>query len=191
MFFPTGLVALILILVSGYALVQSLTSIANIKTYESKAEKAADWSNTAKKRLWDTRYTIGTGFVSVSARVRVRVRVPRSIWWSANAPTTVSRLPLHRGCLLPLRPLRRRRAGRPVADSLARGPGCCAASGDGPVHARVLGNQSQGADGGPVQRCHLAEHGRNRSLGRALCWLGDHGRAEAGRTVMFGRDDTA
>lgn len=67
MFFPTGLVASILILVSGYALIQSLTSIANIKKYEKNAERAADWSSTAKKRLWDTRYTIGTGFVSVSA----------------------------------------------------------------------------------------------------------------------------
>lgn len=66
MFFPTGFVAVILILVSGYALVQSLTSIANIKKYESKAEKAAEWSTTVQKRLQDTRYTIGTGFVSVS-----------------------------------------------------------------------------------------------------------------------------
>lgn len=65
MFFPTGLVAGALILVSGYALNQSITSIANIKKYESKAEKAAEWSNTAEKRLWDTRYTIGTGCVSV------------------------------------------------------------------------------------------------------------------------------
>lgn len=67
MFFPTGLVAGTLMLVSGYALDQSLTSIANIKKYETKAEKAAEWSDTAKKRLWDTRYTIGTGFVSVSS----------------------------------------------------------------------------------------------------------------------------
>lgn len=66
MFFPTGLVAGTLMLISGYALNQSITSIANIKKYESKAEKAAEWSETAKKRLWDTRYTIGTGFVSVS-----------------------------------------------------------------------------------------------------------------------------
>lgn len=65
MFFPTGLVALILILVSGFALAQSVTSILNIKKYESKAERAADWSNTAKQRLWDTRYTIGAGFISV------------------------------------------------------------------------------------------------------------------------------
>ncbi|KAF3767246.1 hypothetical protein M406DRAFT_254750 [Cryphonectria parasitica EP155] len=63
-FFPTGFVAVILSLVSGYALTQSLTSIANIKKYEEKAEKAAEWSGTAEKRLWDTRYTIGTGFVS-------------------------------------------------------------------------------------------------------------------------------
>lgn len=69
MFFPTGLVAAILILISGYALKQSLTSISNVKTYEAKAEKAADWSNTAKTRLWDTRYTIGAGFVSVSTSV--------------------------------------------------------------------------------------------------------------------------
>lgn len=77
MFFPTGLVALILILVSGYALNQSVTSIANIKKYEKKAEKAAEWSNTAKQRLWDTRYTIGTGFVSVSINdPRARSRHP-------------------------------------------------------------------------------------------------------------------
>lgn len=65
-FFPTGLVAGILILVSGYTLFQSFKSIANIKKYESRAEKAAEWSDTAGKRLWETRYTIGAGFVSVS-----------------------------------------------------------------------------------------------------------------------------
>lgn len=66
MLFPTGLIAIILNLISGYALIQSLTSISNIKKYEKKAEKAADWSSTAETRLWDTRYTIGAGFVSVS-----------------------------------------------------------------------------------------------------------------------------
>ncbi|KAI3395851.1 hypothetical protein diail_788 [Diaporthe ilicicola] len=64
MFFPTGLVALIITLISAYALYQSVTSIANIQKYEEKAKKAAEWSNTAKDRLWSTRYTIGTGFVS-------------------------------------------------------------------------------------------------------------------------------
>lgn len=66
MFFPTGLTAGALMLVSGYALSQSIFSIANIKKYESKAEKAAEWSQTAQKRLRDTRYTIGTGFVAVN-----------------------------------------------------------------------------------------------------------------------------
>lgn len=65
MFFLTGLVALIITLVSAYAMYQSITSIVNIRKYETKAEKAAEWSNTARDRLWDTRYTIGTGFVSV------------------------------------------------------------------------------------------------------------------------------
>lgn len=61
----TNLVAIVLTLISGYATYQSATSILNIRKYEEKAEKAAEWSNTAKQRLWDTRYTIGTGFVSV------------------------------------------------------------------------------------------------------------------------------
>ncbi|KAG6355789.1 hypothetical protein INS49_003755 [Diaporthe citri] len=64
MFFPTGLVALIITLISVYALRQSVTSIGNISKYEEKAKKAAEWSNTARDRLWGTRYTIGTGFVS-------------------------------------------------------------------------------------------------------------------------------
>lgn len=66
MFFPTGLVALAITLISAYAMYQSITSILNIQKYEAKAIKAAEWSNTARDRLWGTRYTIGTGFVSVS-----------------------------------------------------------------------------------------------------------------------------
>ncbi|ROV87347.1 hypothetical protein VMCG_10702 [Cytospora schulzeri] len=60
----TSLVAVVLTLVSGYATYQSVASILNIRKYEEKAERAAEWSHTAEKRLWDTRYTIGTGFVS-------------------------------------------------------------------------------------------------------------------------------
>ncbi|ROW01040.1 hypothetical protein VSDG_02852 [Cytospora chrysosperma] len=60
----TSLVAIALTLVSGYATYQSTASILNIRKYEEKAERAAEWSNTAKKRLWDTRYTIGAGFAS-------------------------------------------------------------------------------------------------------------------------------
>lgn len=61
----TSLAAIALTLVSGYATYQSTASILNIRKYEEKAERAAEWSNTAKKRLWDTRYTIGAGFASV------------------------------------------------------------------------------------------------------------------------------
>lgn len=62
---PTSLVAVVLTLISGYATYQSANSIVNIKKYEEKAQRAAEWSNTAKQRLLDTQYTIGTGFVSV------------------------------------------------------------------------------------------------------------------------------
>jgi hypothetical protein len=64
--FLTGPVALSNTLLGAYTLSQSLASISNIKVYEGKAEKAADWSNSAKKQLWDTRFTIGAGLVSVS-----------------------------------------------------------------------------------------------------------------------------
>ncbi|ROW00421.1 hypothetical protein VPNG_07933 [Cytospora leucostoma] len=60
----TSLLSIVISLVSGYATFQSFASIVNIKKYEEKAQRAAEWSNTAEKRLWDTRYTIGTGFVS-------------------------------------------------------------------------------------------------------------------------------
>lgn len=79
MFFPTGLVAIIITLISAYAMYQSITSISNIKKYEAHAKKAAEWSNTARDRLWGTRYTIGTGFVSVSIsmpKLSLLIRVP-------------------------------------------------------------------------------------------------------------------
>ncbi|KUI63533.1 hypothetical protein VM1G_10257 [Cytospora mali] len=63
----TTLVEVAITLVSGYATYQSTASIINIKKYEEKAERAAEWSHTAKKRLWDTRYTIGAGFMSCLA----------------------------------------------------------------------------------------------------------------------------
>lgn len=66
MFFPAGLLALGIVFLSTFGLYRSVASILNIRIYEEKAEKAADWSNTAKKQLWDTRYTIGAGFISVS-----------------------------------------------------------------------------------------------------------------------------
>lgn len=77
MSFLIGLIALSNTFISAYALSQSLASISNVKVYEEKAERAADWSNSAKKRLWDTRYTIGTGLFSVSYWIPPR-STPRS-----------------------------------------------------------------------------------------------------------------
>lgn len=42
----------------------SAQSIPKLRRYEAKAEKAAEWSNVAEKRLWDTRYTVGAGFAT-------------------------------------------------------------------------------------------------------------------------------
>ncbi|KAK5662515.1 hypothetical protein OQA88_8427 [Cercophora sp. LCS_1] len=47
---------------SGYSLYHSSQSIPKLRKYEDLAEKAAKWSNTAEKRLWDTGYTVGAGF---------------------------------------------------------------------------------------------------------------------------------
>jgi len=51
--------------ISAYALLHSSQSIPKLRKYETKAEKAAKWSNIAEKRLWDTRYTVGAGFSMV------------------------------------------------------------------------------------------------------------------------------
>ena len=52
-------------LVSAYATAISIASISKLQKYEDKAKKAAEWSEMADKRLWDTRYTVGAGFVTV------------------------------------------------------------------------------------------------------------------------------
>ena len=66
MFFPTGLINVILAALSASALYRSTQSIPKLQKYEDDAKRAAEWSNTAEKRLWDTRYTVGAGFVAVS-----------------------------------------------------------------------------------------------------------------------------
>ncbi|KAK1992564.1 hypothetical protein LX36DRAFT_684827 [Colletotrichum falcatum] len=63
MAFPTNVLGVLIALVSGYALVHSVDSIPRLLKYEDKAKKAADWSSTAEKKLWEIRYTVGTGFV--------------------------------------------------------------------------------------------------------------------------------
>ncbi|KAK3322796.1 hypothetical protein B0H66DRAFT_214895 [Apodospora peruviana] len=61
--FLTFILSLAIANVSGYCLYHSAQSIPKLQQYERKAEKAAEWSDVAAKRLWDTRYTVGAGFV--------------------------------------------------------------------------------------------------------------------------------
>ncbi|KAK0630980.1 hypothetical protein B0T17DRAFT_507410 [Bombardia bombarda] len=62
----TGALSLVIANVSGYCLYHSAHSIPKLRKYESQAETAAGWSDAAKKRLWDTRYTVGAGFITAS-----------------------------------------------------------------------------------------------------------------------------
>lgn len=63
--FLTVILSLAIANVSGYCLYHSAQSIPKLQQYERKAEKAAEWSDVAAKRLWDTRYTVGAGFIMV------------------------------------------------------------------------------------------------------------------------------
>ena len=65
MAFLTGLLTVVIIGVSSNALYQSGQSIPKLQKYEGKAQKAAEWSNVAEKRLQDTRKTVAAGFVTV------------------------------------------------------------------------------------------------------------------------------
>jgi hypothetical protein len=78
MAFLTGLVVVVIIGVSCYALYHSGQSIPKLLKYEDKAKKAAEWSKTAEKRLWDTRYTVAAGFVTVSFWLLQEDRIPQS-----------------------------------------------------------------------------------------------------------------
>ncbi|KAK2043097.1 hypothetical protein LZ31DRAFT_468973 [Colletotrichum somersetense] len=63
MAFPTNVLGALIALVSGFALVHSADSIPRLLKYEDKVKRAADWSSTAEKKLWEIRYTVATGFV--------------------------------------------------------------------------------------------------------------------------------
>ncbi|OLN87742.1 hypothetical protein CCHL11_05649 [Colletotrichum chlorophyti] len=63
MAFPTNVLGILIALVSGFGLVHSADSVPKLLKYEDKAKKAAEWSRTAEKALWDIRYTVGTGLV--------------------------------------------------------------------------------------------------------------------------------
>ena len=62
----TVVLSLIIAVVSGYCLFESAQSIPKLKKYEERAEKAAEWSNAADERLWETRRTVAAGFIIVS-----------------------------------------------------------------------------------------------------------------------------
>lgn len=57
--------ALALAALSLFSLYHPAQSIPKLQRYESKAEKAAKWSNIAEKKLQDTRYTVGAALVIV------------------------------------------------------------------------------------------------------------------------------
>lgn len=52
-------------LLSGYSLYLSYSSIQNLRQYEEKSEKAAEWSNTAATQLHKTRTTQASAAISV------------------------------------------------------------------------------------------------------------------------------
>lgn len=59
-----GLASALVAAVSAYALYHSAQSMPKLRKYEEKAEKAAEWSSMAERRLKDTRYMVATGFVT-------------------------------------------------------------------------------------------------------------------------------
>ncbi|KAK2031643.1 hypothetical protein LX32DRAFT_262131 [Colletotrichum zoysiae] len=66
MAFPTNVLGVLIALASAFALVYSADSIPRLlkyEKYERKAQKAAEWSYKAEKKLWDLRCTIATGLV--------------------------------------------------------------------------------------------------------------------------------
>ncbi|KAK3368714.1 hypothetical protein B0H63DRAFT_489011 [Podospora didyma] len=62
----TVILSLVIAGVSGYCLFESAQSIPKLKTYEQRAEKAAEWSKAADERLWETRRTVAAGFIITS-----------------------------------------------------------------------------------------------------------------------------
>ncbi|EFQ30423.1 hypothetical protein CGRA01v4_09966 [Colletotrichum graminicola] len=66
MAFPTNVLGVLIALASGFTLIYSVDSISRLKKYddlEEKANKAAEWSLTAEKKLRDLQLTLATGLV--------------------------------------------------------------------------------------------------------------------------------
>ncbi|KAL0936783.1 uncharacterized protein CTRU02_208997 [Colletotrichum truncatum] len=83
MAFPTNILGVLIAVISGYGLYHSADSIPRLLKYEDKAKKAAEWSRTAEKNLWEIRYTVGTGLVgclvSAISGVAFSLVVPRGV----------------------------------------------------------------------------------------------------------------
>lgn len=59
----SGALSIVIACLSGFSVYHSAQSIPKLQRYESKAQEAAKWSNTAERDLQKTRYTVGTGLV--------------------------------------------------------------------------------------------------------------------------------
>ncbi|KAI6383301.1 hypothetical protein MCOR25_000221 [Pyricularia grisea] len=86
--FPTTILAIITGAVSAAALFVSGSSIPRLRKYEDKAEKAAEWSNIAEERLWNTRYTVGAGIVAalISLLSALNLIFLAKSGWSVSQP---------------------------------------------------------------------------------------------------------
>lgn len=82
--FPTVILSIMTGAVSAAALFISGSSIPRLRKYEDKAEKAAEWSNIAEERLWNTRYTVGAGIAAVSPFFPLMI-APSQSWASISS----------------------------------------------------------------------------------------------------------
>lgn len=57
------------VLLSAYGLYVSYISITNLRQYEEKSEKAAEWSSAAEHQLHKTRTTQASGAITVSLHI--------------------------------------------------------------------------------------------------------------------------
>lgn len=90
MAFPTNMLGILIALVSAFALVHSADSIPRLLKYEDKAKKAAEWSRTAEKQLWEIRYTVGTGFVGVRPAPSLTSLLPLPLTHSLTLTLTLT-----------------------------------------------------------------------------------------------------
>ncbi|KAI6500451.1 hypothetical protein MCOR12_009532 [Pyricularia oryzae] len=86
--FPTVILSIMTGAVSAAALFISGSSTPRLRKYEDKAEKAAEWSNIAEERLWNTRYTVGAGIAAafISLLSALNLIFLAKAGWSVGQP---------------------------------------------------------------------------------------------------------